>query len=238
MDELAGLSGVAHVWTLDPDRPDVAARARYGASLSDDELIRRRRYLRARDRDLFLVSHGFLREVLSRYVGLAPRDWRFDVAAFGKPSVANREGRRIQFNLSHTAGRSAGGGLVGVVVTADVPCGIDVERLDSVSDPLVVATTAMSVYERADLVSRPDPRRRFCEYWTLKEAYLKARGAGMRLPLDRFGFVFDPHPRLRVEPPIVDDPGSWQFVVHQPADHLQLAVAVRGHDRPVTVSFH
>lgn len=83
---------------------------------------------------------------------------------------------------------------VAVAVTVDVACGLDVESLDSVDDPLLIAATAMSAYERGDLANQPDPRHRFLEYWTHEEAYLKARGAFLRLTLDRFGFVFDPEP--------------------------------------------
>ena len=236
-DAAAELTKAVHVWTLAPHCLDTATKARYEVSLSDDEMARWQRYLRARDRDLFVAARGFLRQVLSQYVEVPAAAWRFDISESGKPSIANPEGRRLQFNLSHTAGTEPDGRLVAVVVTADVACGIDVESLDSVDDPLLVAAAAMSAYERADLANQPDPRRRFFEYWTLKEAYLKARGAGLRLPLDRFGFVFDPDPRLCVEPPIEDDPLSWQFAMHQPDGRLIMAIAVQTGSRPRAITF-
>jgi len=236
-DVAAELTEAVHVWTLAPHALDMATRARYEVSLSDDEMARWQRYLRARDRDLFVAARGFLRQVLSQYVEVPAAAWRFDISEFGKPSIVNPEGRRLQFNLSHTAGTEPNGGLVAVAVTADVACGIDAESVDSVDNPLLIAATAMSAYERADLANQPDPRRRFFEYWTLKEAYLKARGAGLRLPLDRFGFVFDPDPRLCVEPPIEDDPLSWQFAMHQSDGSLIMAIAVQTGSRPRAITF-
>ncbi|MBK5267920.1 MAG: 4'-phosphopantetheinyl transferase superfamily protein [Acidimicrobiia bacterium] len=236
-DAAAALTEAVHVWTLAPHCLDSTTKARYEVSLSDEESARWHRYLRSRDRDLFVAARGFLRQVLSQYLEVPAAAWRFDVSESGKPSIANPEAKRLQFNLSHTPGTEPDGGLVAVAVTVDVACGIDVESLDSVDDPLLIAASALSAYERADLANQSDPRLRFFEYWTLKEAYLKARGAGLRLPLDRFGFVFDPDPRLCVEPPIEDDPLSWQFAMHQLDSRLIMAIAVQTGSRLRPITF-
>lgn len=215
------LSSEAHVWTLAPD----AVPDRYETWLSAKERARWDRYLRAEDQHLFLAAHGFCREVLSEYAEIAPEDWEFAVGDHGKPEIENYPA--LRFNLSHTGGPAGTAGLVTVVVTKDNPVGIDVESLDSADDLAALARTSMSSYEREDIANHPDPRRRFYEHWTLKEAYLKARGAGLSLPLLSFGFVFEPEPRLIVEEPIRDDAGAWhcETVELQSGHQMSLAIA-------------
>ena len=200
------------VWTLFASDADLAL---YETYLDEAERERRQRYLRVEDQSLFVVAHGFLREVLSRYMEIAPTGIAFSTGDHGKPMVQG-----IEFNMSHTKG------LVGVVVSESRPCGIDVESLDSVDDVELVARTSMAAYEQIDIAEHADPVRRFYEHWTLKEAYLKARGAGLRLPLDRFGFEIDPEPVLRVEAPIVDNPAAWTFEIDRPSSKHQMALAI------------
>lgn len=210
----------AHVWTLVPD--DVPNQ--YEGWLSADERVRRSRYLRSEDQRLFLAAHGFCRQVLSEYAELAPAMWEFATGAHGKPAIVNHS--RLSFNLSHTGGPRGTPGLVAIVVTQDNGVGIDVESLDSADDLGVLGRTSMSSYELDDIVRHSDSRRRFYEHWTLKEAYLKARGAGLSLPLDRFGFVFDPGPRLIVEEPIDDEPSAWHFETAELSPDHQISLAI------------
>lgn len=209
----------ADVWTLLTSDADSRG---YETYLDPIENNRWRRLLRSEDRDLFVLSHGFLRQVLAGYLDVSPADVAFTVGEYGKPAV---EG--LEFNMSHTHG------LIGVVVTEDTACGIDVESLNSVDDIELVASTSMTAYEQTDIAIHDDPAHRFYRHWTLKEAYLKARGAGLRLPLDRFGFVLEPEPCLRVEPPIEDDPSGWTFHESQPSGDHHLAVAIAQPNQPV-----
>lgn len=208
------MANEADVWTLSTADADLGL---YETYLDEFERARQQRYLRSQDQLLFVAAHGFLREILGRYLEIAPGSVAFSIGRHGKPVV---EG--IEFNMSHTKG------LVGVVVSESHPCGIDVESLDSVDDVGLVARTSMTTYEQADISKHAEPERRFYEHWTLKEAYIKARGAGLALPLDRFGFEIDLEPILRVEPPIVDDPSTWTFEMYRASRDHQLAVAVRG----------
>ena len=93
---------MADVWTLSTSDADTTV---YETYLDPVENTRWRRLLRSEDRDLFLLSHGFLREVLAGYLEVAPAAVAFSVGEHGKPAV---EG--LEFNMSHTQG------LVGVVV--------------------------------------------------------------------------------------------------------------------------
>ena len=91
----------------------------------------------------------------------------------------------LRFNLSHTDG------LVVCLVAVEREIGVDVEhtaRAGSVG--IEIAERFSSPSEVAELRSLPfaDQRSRFFDYWTLKEAYIKARGLGLHLPLDQFSF--------------------------------------------------
>ena len=217
---VGNLATEAHVWTLVPDQlPET-----YEGWLSADERVRWSRYLRAEDQRLFLAAHGFCRQVLSEYVGFAPAEWEFVIGTHGKPSIFNVPS--LRFNLSHTGGPMGTAGLVAVVVTQDNEVGIDVESLDSADDLSALAQTSMAGHEREDIANHPDQRRRFYQHWTMKEAYLKARGVGMSLPLDRFGFAFDPEPRLIVKDPLADDKAAWHFETYELSSGHQLSLAI------------
>ncbi len=226
---MGDLRDEAHVWTLVPD----GMNDRFENWLSPVERKRWQRFVRSADRDLFLAAHGFCRQVLSEYADLAPTAWEFEIGEHGKPRIANNVA--LEFNLSHTSGPVGTRGLVGVVVTGDTTCGIDVESLDSADNIELLTKTSMAAYERIDIGQHADPRKRFYQHWTLKESYLKARGAGLSFPLDRFGFVLDPLPSLTVEPPIIDDVSLWQFLTVDTSDTTILSVALKYREQALNI---
>lgn len=217
-----------HVWIARPeDFRDDSELARYRSWLSDDERVRADRYLDAADRHLFLIAHALLRSTLSRYSDCPPEAWRFAAGEHGRPGIVDQLGGagRVGFSLSHTTGMAA------CVVSDDVDCGVDVERIGRVSDPRALARRYFSPNECEDLdrQSDQDVDARFVEYWTLKEAYLKARGLGLELPLDRFAFVLGRGAPIaaRFDAPITDHTSAWQFDQWRPGREHVLAVAAR-----------
>lgn len=200
------------LWTLSvPDEIPEADLDRCRSLLSEDELARGKRFRIASKRAEFFLSHAFVRCVLSRYRAASPRDWRFVSGPLGRPEIEGEESGGLRFNLSHT------GGLLACSVAETVDVGVDVEMAGRDID-LQIADRYFSPYEATHL-RQLDPagqKRRFFELWTMKEAYLKARGAGLHLPLDGFSIEFEAGAPIgiRFDPQrIADDPSSWR--VHQ-----------------------
>lgn len=154
-------------------------------SLSRDEQARAQRYKLAKDRILYQAAHHFLRTTLSRYAELAPIAWYYSHNPYGKPAVANPGYTRLQFNLSHTRG------LIGCAVSLDRAVGIDVESARPLSDLISLSRDVYVGPELDDVLAHSGDaqRARFYTYWTLKEAYIKARGMGLSLPLQQFHFT-------------------------------------------------
>jgi 4'-phosphopantetheinyl transferase len=171
-------------------------------TLDPGERQRAARFHFARDRDRFIVGRGTLRALLARYLGGAPARLGFSYGPHGKPALSG-EVADVRFNLSHAAGVA----LYAVAVGREV--GIDVEavRPDFATDQ--IAERFFSPAERQALrgVEGESRGAAFFACWTRKEAYIKARGQGLSLPLDSFDVTLVPG-----EPAALlatrDDPGQ------------------------------
>lgn len=189
------------------------------------------RFRLADDCKRYLVTRAMVRTVLSRHAALAPADWAFRANEQGRPEIANpsEEAAGLQFNLSHTRG------LIALAVTRHRNVGVDVEHLRARPAPLDIADRCFSRMEAAALAALPAEQRheRFFEYWTLKESYIKARGQGLSIPLDRFSFTFPQAHTVQfgVDPALHDDAHRWSFWQMRPSpDHLLALCAERLHD--------
>jgi 4'-phosphopantetheinyl transferase len=215
-----------------------AARDRYLALLTDDERARHARLAREASRDQLLVGRALARHALSRARPVPPEAWRFEAGRHGRPEVSapapGPAEARLRFNLSHAAG------LVVCAVAEEVDVGVDIEGLDPRRPCQALAARFFAPPEAAAVDALDGDRQRACFFalWTLKEAYLKARGLGLSIALDRFWFQLAPDapPAIAFAPGFDDDPQAWRFVQrHLGADHV-LAVAVRTGGRPARVS--
>lgn len=151
----------------------------YKHLLSGDEVSRAARFQFAKDRNQFIAGRALLRLLLSAYSGIAPAALRFAYAEQGKPSLADSPDHSLHFNLAHSNGLAlfafAGGQAVGV----------DLEFIRKDVAHERIAERFFSPHEVEMLRAVPDEARResFFVCWTRKEAYLKARGAGLSLSL-------------------------------------------------------
>ncbi|MFF5805149.1 4'-phosphopantetheinyl transferase family protein [Streptomyces sp. NPDC012746] len=181
---------MAHVWCRvladDASGPGGTPAADVGWALSDAERVRRDRLLRAQDRALYTAAWGLARHALSVVEPrVAPDAWQFLRAGLGRPEVDHPAwARSLRFNLSHTEG------VVACVVTRDARCGIDVERMGRPLTLHRLTRSVLSEREQREFDLAPPGRREelFYRYWTLKEAYLKAIGTGMRFPMSACEF--------------------------------------------------
>lgn len=217
--------GEVHVWYARADLIGDAALAQYESLLSRDEIARRNRYRFEKDRRLLLVSHALLRLGLSRYVDVAPTGWTFVQNGYGKPEIARpRTDPPLRFNLSHTRGMAA------LAVTLGREIGVDVENCLRNIDAVGLAGRYFSPREAAELRSLPPEQRqsRFFDFWTLKEAYIKARGMGLSFPLRDFSMAVDTSPvEIKFAAGVDDVAVEWQFEQFHPSEHHKIAVAVR-----------
>ncbi len=193
--------------------------------LTPDERVRRDRYVREDDRHAFVVTRALVRAVLSMHGPSTPDAWRFATNAHGCPSVIDAQAGspRLEFNVSHTAG------LVAMAVVRGHRVGVDVEDARRVVRE-DLAGRFFAPAEVTDLRGLPvaEQPRVFFDYWTLKEAYIKARGMGLAIPLGDFAFVLRPPaaPAITFVDGFDDDPGRWQFWQAWPTAHHRLGLAV------------
>jgi 4'-phosphopantetheinyl transferase len=173
-------SGEVHIWRLEPE-PD-AALPQYSHLLSLDERDRAARFRFPHLKQHFTADHGRMRMILSAYSGISSEKLGFAVSEFGKPEIANPEAAGLRFNLSHTEGLT----LLAICLDADL--GVDVEAVRTMDDLELIAESHFSPREIAALraVDSADRQRAFFRCWTRKEAFLKAHGHGLSIPLDSF----------------------------------------------------
>ena len=218
-----------HVWHVDPALvSDPALLRRYDALMSPDERARHARFVFPADQHVFLVARALVRTTLSRYADVEPRAWTFQAGPYGRPEIAGPAGvPPLRFSLSHTAG------LVAVAVALQVDVGIDVEGIKVRASGLDIARHYFAPSEADALEALPPERqgRAFLEYWTLKEAYIKATGLGLSAPLKSFAFELTDPPTISFDAR-TGDSGEWQFLrLDLTAQHVS-ALAVRSPRRP------
>jgi 4'-phosphopantetheinyl transferase len=177
-----------HVWRASLE-VSTARRAQLERTLSPDERERASRFRRALDRERFLVGRGVLRDIVSRYLGQSPSQVRLRCDAYGKPFLAPNDAPvRLDFNLSHSMN------LAVYAISGGSSVGIDVERIQPEIDCDRLAAQFFSPCEHRALqaLHRGVRSEAFFACWTRKEAYLKARGLGLSVPLDHFDVSVGP----------------------------------------------
>jgi 4'-phosphopantetheinyl transferase len=193
----------------------------YESVLSDDERLRWQRLRMPADRNRFLQARMLVRSVLGAVLGIEPAVVAFTAGPHGKPQLATGG---WQFNLSHTRG------LLVLAVSRERAVGVDVEAIDRRVEMLALSKRFFAAQEHDALLDLDGDaqRERFFALWTLKEAWLKARGLGLRVPLDDFRFTFNgKQPLIAFGPQLDEDPKGWQFRTYA-RERFRIALAVQG----------
>ena len=180
--------GEIHVWSASLVTDEVTLRS-LEATLVDEERERARRFIFERDRDRYVAARGILRDLLGQYLRCAPQSVEFVYGPHGKPALAGAALRpAICFNLSHSHG------LAVVAIGREQEVGIDVELIRAEFASEAIAKRYFSAKEIDELSRLPAELRTegFFLCWTRKEAYIKAKGDGLRIPLDSFDVSLTP----------------------------------------------
>ena len=201
-----------HLWCIEHSNASIHQLLDESAGLlSTDERNRSKAFLRETDRLCYSVSRVFVKVVLSKYVDIAPETVTFKYNAYGKPGIANRirdAETKISFNLSHTDD------LIVLAVRNGGEVGVDVENPSLRRAPLELTNEVFSLKEMEELQNLPQSMKdlRFFQHWTLKEAYIKARGQGLSIPLNLFGFSFcENRIHLHLQSELNDFSSNWTF---------------------------
>jgi 4'-phosphopantetheinyl transferase len=180
----------------------------------------------------YLISKALLRTSLSCYAHRDPKDWRFERNPYGKPALATSLSPwPLCFNVSHTEG------LIVCAAAWEGDVGVDVEALDDgIAERDCARTFATAERAALERDRRNGRASRFFDYWTLKEAYLKAWGTGLAAELDTVSFGLGNTSCLTVQfnGERADMSGRWSFALMAPPTNHRCALARRspGHANP------
>lgn len=172
-----------HVWRIELER-DAEEVLRLEPLLTQTERDRAARFRFERDRRRYLAAHAILRKLLAEYLPDAAAPIEFHYGPEGKPSIPGQE---LRFNLSHSGERALAAFTLGREV------GVDIERVRETVHDEKIAERFFSASEAAALQALPESERdyAFFRIWTRKEAYVKARGGGLTIPLNSFDVSLD-----------------------------------------------
>jgi 4'-phosphopantetheinyl transferase len=215
-----------HVWWIPLDLSAPRLDALDGI-LSPDERARADRFHFRRDRDRFVVGRASLREILGGYLERDPVSLAFSQGPWGKPALSLRsESEDLDFNLAHSDGLGA------LAVSRGRALGVDVEAVRRDFELEEIAERFFSSSEVAVFRGLPPGQRAeaFFACWTRKEAYIKARGEGLSIPLDKFSVAFAPGetPALLECELDSNEVRRWCFEDLRPGPGFAGALAVEG----------
>jgi 4'-phosphopantetheinyl transferase len=216
------------VWFLDGPAPSPLPES-WVQTLDPEERARADAFRTPELRARFVAAHALVRTVLSYYAPLGPDEWRFAQGPEGRPSLLDPP-IDLHFSLSHAEDHAA------VAVAVGRRLGLDIEDLGAAGDVLGVAGRYFTRSEQAMLracsgMERPE---RFATLWTIKEAVLKARGAGLSAGLMTVEVQLDTSGHLlRLSAP----DGPWSVASWSPTDGLRAALAIEAVTMPPVRSF-
>jgi len=174
----------------------------------------------------YFITRVLIRKSLSEHTNVRPEEWHFSTGPFGRPQISHPiEEISLTFNVSHTEG------ILVCAIAVDCSLGVDIEVVRPVENLLGVAESTFNPKELQRLMQLDEDLRvqRFYEYWTLKEAYVKAREKGLSLPTKDFSFEFGSDETISVftECSHPEDSQDWRFLLRRPTAQHQLAVAYK-----------
>ena len=212
------------IWRISLDLPPATVKL-MESTLSADEAQLAARFHFPADKVRYIATHGCLHDILSRYLHYEPGQLTFSNNQYGKPALNNH---KLEFNLSHSSDFSL------VAITRDRKVGVDVECIRMNMEHESIANRFFSANEVSELMALPADLRivGFFNCWTRKEAYIKAQGMGLSLPLESFDVSLTPSApvTLRATRPDSDMAALWTIMALEVAPGYSAAVSVFGQD--------
>ncbi|MDY6898666.1 MAG: 4'-phosphopantetheinyl transferase superfamily protein [Cyanobacteriota bacterium] len=219
------LSNEVHIWreNLDNVKPLLE---NFILVLSEDELVRARRFHFEQHRQRFIAGRGILRSILSRYLNIEPSEINFGYEPRGKPFLEHKlNENNLCFNLSHSQNYAL------YVMSLNNYIGVDLECINSTTDVVSLAQRFFSPSEFAVIESAPPEQQQqlFFRYWTCKEAYLKATGSGLK-DLQKVEISLTSEQPAKLNIPNISNSGEWSLLEIQPFSNCAATVACTGRD--------
>lgn len=217
-----------HVWWTDVQSNYQWLTTQEGY-LTEAEKRKSEFYILPQQKNEYKLARHTLRNLLSHYLPQCkPEEFSISKEANGKPFL-ERPLSPLTFNLSHSQG------TIAIAIALNREAGIDVETTNQQGNFREIAQRFFSPTENYSLnqLNETELRTYFLEIWTLKESYLKARGLGLNLPLDKFSFQvtssLSNKSRIEVtfQEPILDSPNQWHFELLKFSPDKIVAVAVK-----------
>jgi len=196
--------------------------------LSKQDLQRVERYQFLEHKKQLLMGRYLTRTVLSRYGQFSAGDWRFENNEYGKPSIASalleEMVEPLFFNLSHSQNKLVLAVARHEFLGVDIEYGLKPRRVEEIANRYF----SNSEIEGFSGLEKSQMQKRFYDLWSLKEAYIKACGMGLAIPLNHFSFSFQSERKVEIKfhKQRPDDSALWQFwkIESEPGYHLSLAV--------------
>ena len=206
-----------------------ADESRWQRVLSSDETARASRFHFARDRQRFVAARALLRIILAGYLETDAASLSFSYSKKEKPSLGSAHaGSDIRFNVTHS------GGVALLAFARSREIGVDVEQVRRDFDPGAIARRYFSTHEQNQLAGLPAEQKveAFFRCWTRKEAYIKATGDGLSLPLSQFDVSLAPGDgsALLATRPDGSEAGSWLLQEVSAGPGYVAALCGRGRD--------
>ena len=214
----------AHIWCA-AVRDFECQLPLFGAMLSSAERARAERFRFPKDRNHYIIRHGILRLLLSRYLEKRPAEIEFQYGPRGKPQITGGPAQ-FHFNDSHS------GDLALYAFTSVCPIGADIECVRPIPEFEDIASRYFSPREVGMMraLSPEDRMEAFYAGWTRKEAFLKATGEGIGTSLADVEVTLAPGEEAEVlrVPGESQEGAQWKLRALSPAPGYLGAIAFQG----------
>jgi 4'-phosphopantetheinyl transferase len=201
------------------------------AWLSPEETVRAGRFYFPRHRRAFVLGRAALRALVAGYLGMDAAEVGFVYGPQGKPALESSDACSLRFNASNS------GNLAAYAFTSGCDIGVDVEQHRALTDLENIARRFFSPEEAAELLdlAASEKTAAFFRCWTRKEAYIKALGGGLSIPLDSFRVTLRPGDAARLVSSAggADEARGWTIHEFDPGPGYAGAIAYPDAPRPV-----